>query len=241
MSDLVLDELVYRVDWRNGSFDCSDTAPWRGTLGKFDGNLGDEKLIPTSEFGSVEEGRAAVEPYLESWSMKAELLDNRPIIFVFDSASAHSKSPATTPHLMLTNIVTMSANAFVVVKPARYPDPPEVASATSDLVDDLRFVRETREGGRLLVSSYLFYTRLVFEFGTEADAARHLLVSGNVLEDIAKLSARNDPDHVRKFWSKAPPLADDEREWLREALPKVAFQASVIEAGGAPSILTKSL
>jgi hypothetical protein len=117
-----------------------------------------------------------------------------------------------------------------------YPAPPPNDVSVSPLVSDLMgWVRALREHqNAILVTAYLFLTRLLFEYGGLDQAAAALNVTPQVLRKLGELSAKNDPVHRRKVKGPVVRLTEAEHQCILVILPRLTLQAAKVAAGSSP-------
>jgi hypothetical protein len=140
------------------------------------------------------------------------------------------------PEAKITSVITIGADAILVRPHDAYPPPPQRTLGTSPLVEELLgWVRDLRDGHqRMLVLTYLFYTRLTYEYGDEVCAGAALKVSRKVLVTLRKLAAKNDPSERRKVQGSIERLTEAERRWIMAALPRLTRQVAQLEGGFSP-------
>jgi hypothetical protein len=189
----------------------------------------------------VDAARQALERHLRAWELWSEL--NNIIRVEFRYKSAQVVDRQSTPGSVSTAAYAEAAEVGVVANDltvklghGEHPPPPPKDLATSPLVEELLgWVRDLREGRqRMLVLTYLFFTRLQYEYDGEVAAAAALKVSRKVLATLRKLAAKNDPNERRKVEGPIQRLTEAERGWITATLPRLTQQAAEIEAGATP-------
>ena len=143
----------------------------------------------------------------------------------------------------VTGRATISAD--VSVEHDDYPSPPEDRLTESEILEGarerIRDFRTRRE--RVLVAAYWCLTRIERQYGSRQAAARTLNVSRNVLDEVGRIAAVNDPHEGRKFDGTVRQLTTEESNWIRNALVAVALRVGQVEAGQDPSglpVLTRA-
>lgn len=246
MNDPHVESLSYRFRVLDERHDYSAASAWHGQLDDFEAHLEGDTLVatPTPHFSSENEARAALEPLLRSWELRADLEDSIPIRFSFETAKAVDRQPTSGQIVVQINAaseISIANDLAVRVGHASFPLPAHTLLAENGLVRDLlASVHDIRSREqRLLVGAYLFLTRLEYEFGGSlAAAAKGAAVSEPVLRKLSELSVVNDPSQRRKVKGPERQLSEAERMWLDEALRRITIQAAQIAAGGAPPQLT---
>jgi hypothetical protein len=229
--------LIYGFISLDDRHDFARAAAWDGEVGGFSCHLdgGTLEARPKGHYPDLEDARQALEPHLRAWALRAELEDGIRIEFRFQSAQASSGL-----RVMADSAIGVADALNVTVGHSSYPPPSARVLAASPLVEELlAWAREVRERRQpMLIPTYLFLTRLTFEYGGQRQAAAALNVTEQVLRKLGELSAKNDPVERRKVTGPVNPLTERERQWLLAALPRVALQVAEIEAGGSPARLT---
>lgn len=224
------------VEWLRYDFlalddrhDFTQAAPWTGQLGDFVCQLEAAALNarPLSHHGSEAGARDALEPYLRSWELHSELEDSVRIRFRFSAAHVTDTRSTTDSSIRQIHVadetsVAVADEVSLKVEHKAFPAPANRPLANSlllgELLQWLRDLREHRQ--RLLVPAYLILTRLEFEFGGRAEAARTLNVSNRVLSKLGELAERNDPSERRKVKGPVNPLTEGVGRWIHGGRPE---------------------
>lgn len=246
MNDVHVESLSYRLSVLDERHDYSGASAWRGRLGDFEVHLEGATLIgtPKTHFSSAEGARAALEPILRSWELRADLEDSIPIRFSFETARVMDRQPnpgGTVVQINLASEVSLAGEVSLRVGHASFPPPARAPLAEDTLVKDhLTSIHDVRmRTQRLLVGAYLFLSRLEYEFGgSRQAAAKGAAVSERVLNKLGELSVVNDADERRKVQGPARPLMETERNWLDKALRRITLQVAQLAAAGTPPQLT---
>jgi hypothetical protein len=237
LNDPHLQKLTYSFVPQEGSWDLNNASPWEGDLAGFKCRLADKTLTaePKADFPDSASGRAALEPHLRAWEVQLELERGMWAEFRFESAEVIDRQPDSGHHeIALESGVTATAvmSAELVRGFAVYPPPPPHRLAATPLVEALRArlrdVRHRRE--RLLVAAYWCLTQIERAYGSRAEAAAALNVSGNILGVIGRLTAVDDPQEGRKAGGPARALTPEEQQWLNQALPALVLRIAQVEA-----------
>ena len=193
---------------------------------------------PRAHYANVDAARQALERHLRAWELWSELNNIIRVEFRYESAQVVDRqstpdSVSVAAHAEAAEAVMVANDATVKLGHGEYPPPPSVALVTSPLVEELLgWVRDLREGRqRMLVLTYLFFTRLKYEYNDAVHAAAALNVSRTVLVTLRKLAAKNDPSERRKVEGPIQRLTEAERGWITAALPRLTQQVAEIEAG----------
>jgi hypothetical protein len=238
--------LLYEFIALGSRHDYSQAAVWQGDVADFDCRLDGGRLDarPTDHYPDTASARLVLEPYLHAWELWAELAEATQFKFKFNAAKLVDRSTpgSVTAAVEMAEALVGSNHVTVTIGHAEYPQPPSEILAMSPLVTDLiHWVRDSRERQqRLLVVAYLFLTRLEFEYGGRARAAKMLNLGQRVLDKLGELSAKNDPTERRKVKRPREHLTEAERQWILTALPRITRQVAEIAAGGAPPQLNMS-
>jgi hypothetical protein len=223
--------------------DFSQAAAWEGDLGGFRCRLdqGTLEARPRAHYANVDSARHALERHLRAWELWSELNNIIRVEFLYKSAQVVDRqstpdSVSVAVDAEAAEVVVVADDATVKLGHGEYPAPPSMDLVTSPLVEELLgWVRDLREGRqRMLVLTYLFFTRLKYEYNDEIHAAAALRVSRKVLVTLRKLAGNNDPSERRKVEGPIQRLTEAERGWITAALPRLTQQVAEIEAGSSP-------
>jgi hypothetical protein len=240
MKNARVERLNYEFRSLEDRHDFSQAAAWEGDLGDFRCRLdkGTLEARPRAHYADVDAARQALERHLRAWELWSELNNIIRVEFWYKSAQVVDRqstpdSVSVAAHAEAAEAVMVANDATVKLGHGEYPPPLSVALVTSPLVEELLgWVRDLREGRqRMLVLTYLFFTRLKYEYNDEVHAAAALNVSRTVLVTLRKLAAKNDPSERRKVEGPIQRLTEAERGWITAALPRLTQQVAEIEAG----------
>jgi hypothetical protein len=243
LKDPHVEVLYYKFTCLDEGHDFSHAAAWQGNLGGFDCQLADGQLEarPQAHWPDRQSARDALAPHLRAWVLWSEL--NAGVRIEFEAGGARvvdrtSGSVAVEAQAGLAGAIAFDSTGVVVH--SSYPPPSSKPLAASTLVQELLgWVRDLRERRHpMLVTTNLFLTRLLFEYGGLDQAAAALNVTPQVLRKLGELSARNDPDERRKVKGPVVRLTEAERRWIQAVLPKLTVQVAEITAGFNPPKLT---
>jgi hypothetical protein len=238
-----VESLSYEFRSLEDRHDFSQAAAWEGDLGDFRCRLHQATLEarPRAHYSNVDAARQALERRLRAWELWSELNNSIRVEFRYKSAQVVDRqstpdSVSVAVHAEVADAVGVANNVTVKLGHGEYPPPPSKELATSPLVEELLgWVRDLREGRqRMLVLTYLFVTRLLYEYSGEVAAAAALKVSRQVLVTLRKLAAKNDPSERRKVEGPIQRLTDAERGWITATLPRLTQQVAEIEAAASP-------
>ena len=211
-------------------------------LGRFllvDGRL---TFWPDENFGSVEDARAAVEPYLRDWEIHAALKFEHGVIqFRFDSGQVVDLRPVGPGLIAISSAVssvTFADAALAIATKGTYPDPPTDFRSTTEVELAVRRWWNYKAGLEPLPgAAYLIYTILAPTEGRNKDEAAALFaIDKEVLRKLSELSSkRGDESSVRKVdnIARLNPLSDTERAWLEAAIVRIIRRLGE-HAAGAP-------
>jgi hypothetical protein len=243
VKNLRVERLNYEFRSLEDRHDFSQAIAWEGDLGHFRCRLhqGILEVRPQAQYTSVDAARQALERHLRAWELWSELNNSIRVEFRYKSAQVVDRqstpdSVSVAAHPEVVEVVVVANDATVKLGHGEYPPPSPKQLATSPLVEELLgWVRDLREGRqRMLVLTYLFFTRLQYEYNGEVAAAAALKVSRKVLVTLRKLAAKNDPNERRKVEGPIQRLTEAERGWITAALPRLTQQVAEIEAGSSP-------
>jgi hypothetical protein len=238
-----VERLNYEFRSLEARHDFSQAAAWEGDLGDFRCHLdqGNLKARPRAHYTNVDAARQVLERYLRAWELWSELNNIIRVEFRYKSAQVVDRQPtpdsvSVVAHAETSELVVVANDATVKLGHGEYPSPPSKDLVASPLVEELLgWVRDLREGRqRMLVLTYLFFTRLKYEYKDEVNAAAALKVSRKILATLRKLAAKNDPSERRKVEGPIQRLTEAERGWITAALPRLTQQVAEIEAGSIP-------
>ena len=228
------------------TYDSFQGVPeWTGTLGPFTCALrsGSLEARPQEHYRDEQAARAVLDPLLASWEVRALLESDIRIRFDFQRAVLVKSASSGIPG-MTRMAGSISGGLSVSGSPTRchlaYPDPGDVRQlkATALVKDLLPWVRQLRSRQPpMLVPGYLLLTRLEWEYGKRAHAAKTLNVSRKILHKFGELTAVNDPLERRKIAGDPRSLTEREKEWLIQAAALLTTRVAEFEAGATTTSL----
>jgi hypothetical protein len=200
-------------------------------LGDFDCIADPVTLIarPRGHYTSEYEARLALEPHLQSWSAKAELVDRIPMSFHFVESESADRLPQPSgrdgidvdavrrPHSDPVTLIRVIENL---------PAPDPHWHGESPLARDLRLrARRLADDSSLPAVAYAMYEAIRAKYGGPGRAATSLGVSTGLLEQVSKLSGgAKDP-------ANPITMSDQQRAWLLQAMRALARRVAEVEAG----------
>jgi hypothetical protein len=220
-------------------------APLGTGLDRFSLRLEGETLRaePLDHYAVEEEARAALEPRLRDWEVAARLsVPYHAIRFDYLDAEIVDRSPTPGGTVVLPGAArarVFTADASVAVDNARFPEP-DPTFRTNSLVEPIldRLERSRQDQTRLAYDAYWVHVAVCRAFAGEAAAARTLGVSRNVLETLARIANKHDPDISRKPAGPVAPISPEERAWLLEVMRVLADRAGRTHSQALPPSLT---
>jgi hypothetical protein len=239
MNDPHVEELHYAVRMAHPRARMADDATLEGIeLRSFQCTINQEsQLIAVAQehFASEDEARAVLEPHLRAWEAHADLTADFRLRFTFQAAKVVDRNPIPDQLAVSGKALKLRWNveAPTFIVQAWPPAPPAELRET----DDVRWMRmrwlatlDGKEG--LLATAYWVLTRLEQSYGEGArrKAALNLFVDRQVLDQVGKLSAVDDPVYGRKAGGEARRLTPDEIAWLKKAVPRLILRAAEVES-----------
>ncbi len=226
----------------NDTFD--ETEPLIMSLGTFEVDLQNGKLTvrPQEHFANEESAKVAFEPLLHSWEITALLHEKRyRIRFKYDNAHVIDRNPSPPPSGTVVGLATLTLegrlSAIGTLVASRnnkeYPNP-DPSFQTSTLTDELIFRYKRYLDGRELLTTMANWveTRLRKEYGNRSDVAKALNIHEEVLRNIGKFCATNDPLYGRKAQGKGPEkLTSAHRMWLDKVIPLLILRVGKVNDG----------
>ena len=195
-------------------------------------------FIPAEDFVSVQDARAAVEPFLRAWETEAALKDMEGVIrFRYSDAEIKQLQPDADGNLVLqasvSSSVRLSDTLIAVVTKAAYPEPSPHFALTSDVdIATARWLGYRAGREPLLAVAYFILTVLETTFGSRSTAAASLAVDDKVLKTLGRLSSTaGDALTARKMKAASSPLLNSERAWLEAAIPMLIRRRAEQAAG----------
>ena len=205
-------------------------------LGDFECTANPITLIarPREHYASEYEARLALEPLLESWSAKSELVDRIPISFHFVGSELADRPPQPSdgdaPELVAfdpsSGTTSDAVTSIRLIGELPAPDPHW--HGESPLVRDLRLrARALADNPSLPAVAHAMYDGIRAKYGGPGRAAPSLSVSTGLLEQVSKLSGgAKDPRATNPVT-----LSDQQRAWLLQAMRALARRVAEVEAG----------
>ena len=227
--------LRYTIARESPSDVFASEAGGRYQLGDFDCVAGPVTLIamPRGNYASEYEARLALEPHLQSWSAKAELVDRIPMSFHFvGSELADRPQPGggdAGELVVLAAVPGRHSDSVTLIRViADLPSPDPHWRGESPLARELRLrARALADNSSLPAVAYAMYEGIKAKYGGPGRAAVSLGVSTGLLEQVSKLSA------AAKDRPPTNPitLSDQQRAWLLQAMTALARRVAEVEAG----------
>jgi hypothetical protein len=204
-------------------------------LGDFDCVADPVTLVakPRGNYASEYEARLALEPYLQSWSAKAELVDRIPMSFHFVGSELAERQPEPggrdATELAVSDSVSSHSDSVTLIRViGDLPVPDPRWYGESPLGRDLRLrARALADDSSLPAVAYAMYDGIKAKYGGPGRAAVSLSVSTGLLEQVSKLSAGAKD---RKPTNPIT-LSAQQRAWLLQAMRALARRVAEVEAG----------
>lgn len=218
-------ELRYSVTTASGHKFVDTT--FHVQLGDFDCVLAEGRLTarPRVDFAEWEEARAALEPYLEGWSSKAEIVDGMPMNFRI-AASYTTETDGVEDEIHLgENLVE-----WLYRDNSEYPLPDARWREESSLAFNLR-IRWRREGWQYIslpVTARRMIAAIEREYGDDGEISAQLHVSREVIDELRRLVPADDQRSARMFHES---LTRREHVWLDNALAALVRRVHEVDAG----------
>ena len=200
-------------------------------LGDFDCIADPVTLIarPRGHYTSEYEARLALEPHLQSWSAKAELVDRIPMSFHFVESESADRvpQPGGGDGIDVDAVLRHHSAPVTLIRVIEdLPAPDPHWHGESPLARDLRLrARTLADDSSLPAVAYAMYEAIRARYGVPGRAATSLGVSTGLLEQVSKLSGGGkDP-------ANPITLSDQQRAWLLQAMRALARRVAEVEAG----------
>lgn len=237
--------LRYRFVSSNHLDRFTKAVPVSLTADGFDLHLEDKILTthPHDHFATIEEARAAIEPYLASWSAHARIeRARRDIHFEFEDAEVVNRTDGSSVYPGVARAMGVAANAAVLADNGVYPAPP-VDFRTDEVLGALLARLADFDAGRTSITdaTYWAVTRIEAAFGSGSgskvrqSAAAAIGVEYKILSEMARMASQNDPILGRKAKGTPQALTQTEKDWMRAAIVLVAGQIGSVNAGVMPA------
>lgn len=234
--------LIYTLVPEETTSFSAAAAPVEADAGRYSLRLADGTLTVTmhDHFPSEESAREAVERYLRAWEIRHALalgIGRMEFRFEFQRAELVDRDPPPPGEpqtIELKSLVHLRAIGSVTAHAQRaaYPAPPSDFALDPD-VETLwtRWQGYVASREPLQTMAYFCLTVLQSTAGDRASAAARYVISGNVLDTLARLSTETgDAATARKMGRKLRPLTDAERTWLEAAVRAVVRRAGEVAA-----------
>ena len=198
-------------------------------LGDFDCIADPVTLIarPRGHYTSEYEARLALEPHLQSWSAKAELVDRIPMSFHFVESESADRLPQPSGGDGIDAVRRPRSHPVTLIRVIEdLPAPDPHWHGESPLARDLRLrARTLADDSSLPAVAYAMYDAIRAKYGGPGRAATSLGVSTGLLEQVSKLSGgAKDP-------ANPITLSDQQRAWVLQAMRALARRVAEVEAG----------
>lgn len=242
MRDPHIERLHYKIASNPGiRYEGTEPTTVTTPLGEFELSDGSLVVTPEEHFSSEAQARRAIEPFLRSWEMEADLRDQiRSIRFEFERTDVVDRAPpkpgeGATLNVELGEVVLVGESVSMVLTRKKYPPPPTAFTTTPDVEMAHRRWLASRDGEEPLPAmAYFVLTILLRAAGGLPAAAKTYRIEESILRKIGELSStRGGPDSARKADAASRPLTEDERRWLEDAT-KELIQRLGEHASGAP-------
>jgi hypothetical protein len=235
------------------AFDNPPALPWRTPV--FEANLSNAllRVEMCAHFETVEQARAAVEPFLQTWEIDVALTHGqRGITFIFKQGHLVDRNPPPpgSPPGPFTAVIAartgrVSCSVACTVAFKCYPPVPSNFSAVPDVLS-LWARYEGFKNGRepLPAMAFFCFTLLTDHYGDgKRDPAKAvsgaLAVDKAVLRKLSELSStRGDASTARKVTRGLKPLTTAEAQWLDAAVRALIRRFGVVASGHSPPRLT---
>lgn len=218
-------------------------------MGEIRVQAGKLDIILSDHFSYEEEARRAVEPFLRSWEIEADLSKNIGMIrfdFVRSEIIDLDPPPPDTPQVVH---ISGSAHSVSFVGDVQlhlicnhYPDPPRNFHATFEVEIGYQRWKNFREGKEPLQSmAYFVLTLIEKTAGSRKKAAQIYQIDYQILDNVGKLStSKGDGNTARKAikLTEFQELSGSEKQWLENAVKVIVYRLGEHAAGEPLKILT---
>lgn len=244
MRDPHIEAICYEVGSEEGiSYNNTDPISFSNHLGSFNLSNGKLRIEPTEHFPYEEDARHAIEPFLRSWEIEADLCSNIGMIrFKFHNTEVIDRNPQPpgSPHvieLKAISLALVSSSVSLHLTCSKYPQPPKTFRATPEVQHAYRRWIGYRSGKEPLQSMAYFVLTLIEAAACGRQrAASSFQIDMQVLKTIGRLSStKGDECTARKAGpgNQFQELSDPEKQWLEEATRRVILRLGE-HASGAP-------
>ena len=228
------------VEYRN-----PDNLLFENHLGVF--NLVDDKLMfkPHEHFSTEQDALYAIEPFLKSWEMEADLTSNIGTIrFTFEKSNIIDRNPPKAGESIKGEMHSSTKIAFglkaeITAVMSKFPNPPR-NFGTSENVEMAyrRWLGYKNNSEPLQSMSYFVLTILLESAGGQKNAARSYNIDTAILRKLGELSStKGDATTARKAGAVLNELTPQEKQWIEEAVKKMIYQMGVYVSGLIPEKL----
>ncbi len=174
-----------------------------------------------ADFGTVDEARAIVEPYLRAWEIKAFIRHferhsdwQHPLLFKFVGAEVSNSVPTDA-----VGIIGSPAGGFF----AKQYSPAPIDFVASDKVQAMwaRWQGYRADKEPLQSMAYYCSTAVTAAFGNDqAAAAQQLRISRQIFSSLNRLTSEvgTDRDRRKAVSTPARELTAEERQWIQECV-----------------------
>ena len=225
-------------------FDNPPPLRWQGSVFEVTLNNAILRADMRAHFATVEEARAAVEPFLQTWEIATALTyGQREMTFTFKKAQVVDRNPPP-PGSMVIGTVTIAVRASVSavgeVTRKTYPVVPTNFMAVPDVVSLWDRFQGYKAGREPIASmAYFCFTLIKNRHGSTDAASKALSVDHAVLKKLSELSTnRGDSSTARKMTASLTPFTAQETQWLEAVVRALIRRVGEIASGHSPLQLT---
>jgi hypothetical protein len=235
-----------------------DAPPIKHKAEAFDVYLDDNQLeVKMKEhFGTADEAREAVQPFLEAWTIDVGLRHQpEEIQFRFEDAEIVDRSPserddeAALKTEVLQHVHLLDQTSVHITR-GEYPDPPADFEVSPDVRTMWHRYKGYTEGQESLFAMAYFCLTVLKTRGSQREdlggnaihrSAEIYNIEISVLDDLGKItSLYGTPKTARKHLEDQRPATNAERNWVEAVVKGLIRQAGKHAAGIEPSELTMS-
>jgi hypothetical protein len=237
------------VEWleyeMNAGWIFDNPPPLQWQTPAFEANLSNALLRAEmrAHFTTVEQARAAVEPFLQTWEIDIALTyGKREMTFAFKQSHLVDRNPPP-PSSTITATLTITGHAPVLaiqVIRKTYPGVPTNFSATPDVVSLWTRFEGFKNGREPLASmAYFCFTLIRDRYGSVDAASKALGIDRAVLKKLSELSTnRGDVSTARKMTPNLTPLTNAETQWMDAGIRALIRRVGEVASGYSPLPLT---
>jgi hypothetical protein len=201
-------------------------------------------------FTTIEQARAAVEPYLRAWELCAALEnDMNDIHFSYKTATiSHFNSQSDSSRTLIAVIVdeadSIAAELSVTfhVPQSDYPKPPAHFRISREVELLWRRYQEYLQGREpLLTMAYFCLTLIEKNAGGRTQAAKNLSVSEKILNKLGEVTSKaGDATSARKWNPTNLPLSATEAKWVKAVIKAIIKRLGETSDNHSLPVLTMS-